>query len=442
MAKTPRIERVSVDDLMSLATDQGTTPMQVGVILMMDTSLGLDPARLIATINRRLPAIPRLRQCLVDAPFGCGRPIWVDDADFSIADHVSVMQCPTSAGMDAALELAAKLLTTRLSRDRALWAAVIVPDVNPDRSALILVMHHVLADGIAGLAILAGLVDGASEVLDPLFPRCKPTRAALFWDAMSDTVRGLRQLPAALVRFGQALTQLRPALRSHPAHSSLNRITGAKRRFATVGCVLADIHTVARQHGGTVNDAMLSAITGALQRLLIGRGEPTNGFVVSIPFSARQHATVQKLGNQSGVIPLWLPGTGTPLERLSAVAGITRAARTSARGASTALLGPMFRLLSRIGLFQWFVEHQRTIQTFVTSMKGPATTLNLGGFPILDLVPLSVAIGNITVSFAVLSYAGKIIVTMNADPETCRDLNDLQTFLKGNLEGLTQTLTS
>ena len=90
MTKTPRIERVSVDDLMSLATDQGTTPMQVGVILMMDTSAGLDTARFIDAINRRLPAIPRLRQCLVDAPFGCGRPIWVDDADFKIASHVSV----------------------------------------------------------------------------------------------------------------------------------------------------------------------------------------------------------------------------------------------------------------------------------------------------------------------------------------------------------------
>ena len=442
MIKTPRIERVSVDDLMSLATDQGTTPMQVGVILMMDTSAGLDTARFIDAINRRLPAIPRLRQCLVDAPFGCGRPIWVDDADFKITSHVSVKQCPTSAGMDVVLELAAGLLTTRLSRDRSLWAAILIPDVNPDQSALVLIVHHVLADGIAGLAILAGLVDGASEVLDPQFPRRQPTRAALFWDALSDNVRALRQLPATLVRFGQALTQLGPALRSRPVRSSLNRITGSQRRFAAVGCVLADIHTVAHQHGGTVNDVMLSAITGALHRLLMGRGEPTNGFVVSIPFSARQRTTAQKLGNQSGVIPLWLPGTGTPLERLSAVAGITRTAKTktSARGASTALLVPLFRLLSRIGLFQWFIEHQRSIQTFVSSMKGPVTTLSVDGFPILDLVPLSVAIGNVTVSFVVLSYAGKLTVTLSADPESCPDLSDLQTFLIEDLESLTKTL--
>ena len=439
------MDRVSVDNLMSLVPDRGRTPIQIGAVLVLDTSAGLDPARLLATLERRLPAVPRLRQRLVHLPLFSGRPIWVDDPLFKITDHVSVMRCPSPGGQDAVLDVAASLLMTPLPRDRALWAVALVTDVGAGRAALILRVHHVLADGVTGLAVLAGLADGASEpqglqdsqgLYDSPFPRPAPTRVQLVADAARDSLRAARGFPAALAGFVRAILQFGPALVSRLPPSSLNRPTGPLRRFATVTCDLAEIHGAAHSNGATVNDVVLSSVTGALHRLLAERGESLDAFVLSVPVSFRRSTTVQHLGNRSGVTPLHLPGVGEPLERLRAVARITAAAKLRPPGTLNALIGPGFRLLARTGLYQRFIDHQHFNHTFVTNLKGPETGLSLGGHPIVSVIPLATASGNVTVSFAVLSYAGQLTVTLIADPETCPDLSRLRDLLKSELEVL------
>jgi len=434
--QAPQIDRVSVDDLMSLVPDRGRTPVQIGAILILDVGAGLDPAQLLATLERRLPAVPRLRQNLVHLPLFSGRPIWVDDPQFKITDHVSVMRCPSPAGVGAVLDVAAGLLMTPLPRDRALWAAALVTDVGAGQAALILRFHHVLADGVAGLAILAGLADGVGEPQDSPFPRPRPTHPQLMADAARDGLRAARGFPAALVGFARALSQFRPALVSRLPSSSLNRPTGPLRRFATVSCDLAEIHGVAHSSGATVNDVVLSSVTGALHRLLAERQESVETFVLSVPVSFRRSTTGQHLGNRSGVTPLHLPGVGEPFGRLRAVARITAAAKLNPPGALNALLGPGFRLLAWTGLYQRFIDHQHSVHTFVTNLRGPETTLSLGGHPVVSVIPLAVASGNITVSFAVLSYAGQLTVTLIADPETCPDLSRLRDLLQGELEVL------
>ncbi len=253
MGESLRIDRVSADDLMSLATERGTTPTQVGAVLFLDTggragsatgpgivsAPGLDAAQVVEQLARRLPGVPRLRQRLVSLPFGCGRPIWVDDPGFDVSRHVRVVACPAPGGEQAVLDLAATMLVTPLPRSRALWAATLVTGVGEHQAVLVIVFHHVLADG------------------------------------------------------------------------------------------------------------------------------------VSVPFSERRGATTGELGNRSGVIPIRVPGAGDPARRLRFVAEGTRRAKRSSPGATTALLGPFFRLLARTGLFQWFVDRQRLIHTFVSNLRGP-----------------------------------------------------------------------
>ncbi|TXN30695.1 wax ester/triacylglycerol synthase domain-containing protein [Lacisediminihabitans profunda] len=431
-----RIDRASSDDLMSLASDRGSAPMQVGAVLMLDVGRGFEPERLVHAIEQRLPAIPRLRQRLERVPVGFGRPIWVDDAGFRIADHVSIVRCPSPAGPASVLDVAAGLITTRLPRDRPLWRASLVTDVVGGGAALVIVYHHVLADGIGGLAVLAALA-GAPAV-DPLFPRSRPTRRELALGAARDRLRAVTRLPSALARLAQAALQLGPALRTRPQRSSLNRPTGRRRRFATVTCELDRVRETAHGHHATVNDVVLSAITGALHRLLAERDEPAETIVVSVPFSSRGSTAASRLGNASGVIPLRLPATGDPDERLEAVALITRAAKLSAPGASTAMLGPGFRLLARAGLFRRFIDRQRLIQTFVSNLKGPQDRLAIDGRPVVAVIPLSVAVGNVTVSFSVLSYCGTLTISLAADPDACPDLDRLRQLLERELNDVTR----
>jgi diacylglycerol O-acyltransferase / wax synthase len=432
-----RFERVSPDDLMSLASERGSTPLQVGAVLMLDGSESLEPGLVVDALAERVCAVPRLRQRLVEVPWGCGRPVWVDDRDFAVSSHFSVIRCPAPGGESAVLGVAAEMLLTRLPRDRPLWAAKLVTDTGHGGAALIVVFHHVLADGIGGLAVLAGLVDGAAEIRDSDFPVRMPSLAQLAVQTATDRIRSAGALPAHLGRLSRAASQLRPVFGGRLAHCSLNKPTGPRRRFATVRVDLSQIRGAAHAHEVTVNDVVLSAIAAALHRLLSIRGELVDQFVISVPFSARRQAGAGDLGNKSGVIPLHVPGVGDPARRLESVAVATRAAKQAQRGASTALLGPFFRLLAAAGLFRWFIDRQRLIHTFVSNLRGPESRLSFLGCPITSIIPLSAASGNVTVSFAVLSYAGSLTITLIADPDTCPDLSDLRDALEEEVRVLT-----
>ena len=127
---------------------------------------------------------------------------------------------------------------------------------------------------------------------------------------------------------------------------------------------------------------------------------------------------------------------------LASTSRATRDAKHHPRGASTALLGPVFRLLARLGIYQRFIDHQRLIHTFVSNLRGPEDALTLLGYPITDVVPLSVATGNVTVSFTALSYAGSLVITISADPDTCPDFDRLQQELQHQLSlGLESLVT-
>lgn len=437
------VDRATPDDVISLATDVGPVPMQVAAVLVLDTADGFDPDEAIATMGRRIHSVARLRQRLIHAPFGCGRPYWVDDRDFAVDHHVRVVARPGSGGEEDLLALAAELVATPLPADRPLWSATFVPGLALDRTGLIVVFHHVLADGIGGLAVLANLVDGAAEVEPPAsFPRPWPSTSQLARDAWRERLRALGHLGTTSRLLRDAITELRATRPDPPPRTSLNRPTGARRTLAVVRAELEPIHAVARANGATVNDAVLTAVAGALGRLLETRGEVADRVVMSVPVSARREATANDLGNRVGAVPVGVPAVGDGLDRLATIAASTRAAKAAPRGASSAVLGPAFRILGRLGMFQWFIERQHLVTTFTTNLRGPDARLAFLGAPILDVLPVAVVTGNVTVSFAVLSYAGTLAITIIADPDACPDLGTLRDALGGELTALTDRLDS
>src|SRR5689334_12078709 len=198
MDPTPRadaVERATPGDVITLAMDLGPLPSQVGAILRFAGSPGGgEPAALQGLVADRAGGIPRLRQRLVRAPLGCGPPVWVDDPAADPARQVRVASCPAPGDERALLDLAAGVMTTRLPPDRPLWAAIVVTGLADGGVALLMVLHHVLADGVGGLAVLAALADGA-PVPGPVRPRPAPTHRALAADATARRLLALRRLP-------------------------------------------------------------------------------------------------------------------------------------------------------------------------------------------------------------------------------------------------------
>jgi WS/DGAT/MGAT family acyltransferase len=434
----PPIERATANDMMQLATDVGPVPMQVGAVLVLDADPGLEADAAREVLAARIAGVPRLRQRLVRAGFGCGRPVWVDDETFAIDEHIHVRPCPSPGDEAALLACATGILGRKLPLDRSPWDATILTGLADGSSALIVVFNHVLADGIGGLAVLASLVDGQPTPDDYGFPRPAPLRRALAVDAASVRLKALARWREGLAIVRDAVAELRPAVGSSPPRCSLNRPTGARRATAAVHVDLDAVHAVARSHDATINDVVLTAVTAALGALLRQRGEDVDHLVVSIPISARAHASSQELGNAVGVLPIELPLAGALDERLTEIARRTRTRKssTSVRGSSAALLGPLFRAMARLGVLRWFIDHQRLINTLVTNVHGPDSQLTFAGATIRAVTPISVVTGNVTVAFAVLSYAGTLTITINTDADALTDLGHLTDLLAEGLAEL------
>ena len=418
-SRTAPIERISAMDLTVLATDRGSVPMNIGAVLKFNQADGPSLAEVRALLAERLPAIPNLRQRLLRAPLGCGRPVWIDDAGFDLDRHLTAREWRPPGGSRELLDVAAELVCDRLDRSRPLWRACLVSDSVGDRAALVLVFHHVLADGLGGLAVLATLADPGRRESDRDFPRRAPRWDALAVDAARRRLDALRSLPAGLHRTVAGVRELgigptRPRI---VEKTFLNRPTSSRRRLDRVEVTLADVVALAHRMGGTVNDVVLAAVTGALFKVLAARGEHPAQLVVSVPVSGRRSTTTARLGNDTGVRPIAVPALADDHARLAKIITLTRPNAALQRASSAVPLGLAFRALSRLGVFRLFVEHQRLVHTFETNLRGPAEPVFFGGHPIRAIVPAAVNPGNVGVSFDVLSYAGILGMTVVTDPE-------------------------
>lgn len=427
---------------MHLATDVGPVPMQVGAVLVLDAPAGFEVSHARRVLAQRIGGVPRLRRRLVRTPLGCGRPIWLDDPVFDIGRHVRMVACPSPGDEKALLDLAARLVTERLPWSRPLWSATFVTGLAAGKVGLVLVFHHALADGIGGLAVLARLVDGSQTGPAARPEPAVPTRRELAADAWAVRLKAMTHPARVLRRLRSGLSELGSPRSVRAVRSSLNRRTGPRRRLAVVRTDLGAVHEVARRHLASVNDVVLTAVTGALHTLLGLRGETVDALAVSVPVSGRRAASAADPGNRVGTLPVMLPAGGDPWVRLRRTAIITRSRKTSTPGASAAVLGPLLRALSAARLLRWFMNHQSLINTFVANVRGPADRLSFNGSAIRDIVPVSGAFGNVTIAFAALSYSGSLTITIVADRDHCPDLPVLAQALQRQLNALTVTASS
>jgi len=444
LAVSPSLDRASAADLMQFATGDGRAAGHIGAVLVLGAAPGFSVAEARRVLGERIRTVPRLRQRLYRAPPGCGRPYWADDPAFDIDEHVRQACCPPPGDERALLDLAAAQLGEPLPRSRPLWSATFVTGLADGGTGLLVIMDHVLADGIAGLAVLGALTDQAAEsagARTDRFPAPAPRTRELAVDAWRGRLhrvaragpgaprqaRGLRRIRAGIAELGGA-----PPPRQRPA-TSLNRPVGPRRRLDVVTVGLAAIRDAGRAHGGTVNDVVLAAVAGALRTLLATRGEQLDEITVTVPVAARRAASSGELGNQIGIMPVTVPARGDLGARIIRTAAITRERKSRARGASATLFVPAFLLLARIGLLRWFADHQRLVQTFVTNLRGPEGPLTVGGAMVRAIIPIPSTTGNVTVTFAAASYTGTLYITILSDPDGMPDAPALAAALRREL---------
>lgn len=441
-----RIDRASTNDLVMLAIEAGGQLENcVGAVLVLSGGAGFDIADARRVLADRIGGVPRFRQRLVRVPLGCGRPVWVDEPMFDAGRHIRHERCPAPGDTDALLQLAVGVCAEPFPPSHPWWTAVLVSGLADGKVAVILKMHHVLADGLGGLAVLAQLVDPdpPGDTLPPGDPADStahrhavlPPVPELMLDAVLCHGRELWALPRLL---RQVPAAIRSAGGLHPPPAddcSLLAPTGPRRRIAVQRVDLAALRVAAKASGATVNDALLTAVTGALHQLLQRRGEDLDTLRVTIPVAGRQPRATAELGNDVSLIVVGLPTAGDPQQRIRQTSAVVRAARAVGGGSSpAALFGGLFRALAARGAYHRYLRRQRRFHTLVSNVPGPGRPLALAGSVIESIIPLSFDdLGNVTVAFVALSYTGTLTITAIADPESVPDLPVLMGALRDGL---------
>jgi diacylglycerol O-acyltransferase len=430
------VERASSADMAFLAMDTGKVPQQFAVILILERAADFGPHQLRRLIEDRIAAIPRLRQRLIKVPTGLGSPVWVDDLDFNIDHQVRVVSCQRPGDERALLDTALSVVMVPLAKQHPLWSVVLITGLHDGGVAVVVVLHHVLADGLGGVNVLKALVDPGVTPAAVTFPRPAPLRADLARDAWHTRLLGIR-------RATTAWRSLRLAMFAsggfHPPRAmpcSLVQPTGPRRRMAVLTLDRAPLRAAAHRHGATTNDAVLVAVAAALHQLLLSRGESVDPIVVTVPVSGRRPGGGSAVGNLVSPMLVQVPSSGAVAERLAKVEAAVRAHKTAATGPPPiAVVGGLFRFLARFGGYRFYMNHQRRFHTLVTHVRGPAQPVTLGGHQVSAAIPIAVGeAGNATVCFGALSYAGLLTIAAIVDPDHGPDLDDLMGRLRSQLD--------
>jgi diacylglycerol O-acyltransferase len=440
-----RINRLSTADLAMLVPDEFGWPQDIAAIAIVEGAKLLDAKGAVRielirdAIARRLHLVPRFRQLVVEPPRGCGLPYWTDDGAFDIAHHVGVLPLPPGAGEP---ELLAAFETNRargFDRSRPLWEMWLLPGLAAGNIGLVVKVHHTLADGVAGVAIFGALLDFApSPTTSPTptapawQPRRAPSRRALLFDNLRHRLAQLtRPLRALLhpLRTLRTLRRLGPMLReltrdADAPLTSLARLVRDRRRALLIRSTLATFKRIAHAHGATVNDVLLAVVASGLRALLVHRGEPVDGLVLraAVPISLHRAADprADTGGNADSGMVVRIPiGETDEVQRLAAISIDTRLRKQQPRPQLTAIDIPGARAVLR-GVYRR-AGRQRMANIYVANVPGPPVPLYLAGAKLLELFPVVPLTGNLPLAAGALSYAGRLAITVVADPDACPD---------------------
>jgi diacylglycerol O-acyltransferase len=405
---------------------------------------------LLEAFERRLPLVPRYRQRLAFVPLGQGRPKWVDDPHLNLRYHVRSTALPSPGSEEQLQDLAGRVFSQQLDRDKPLWEVWLVERLEGDRFAVLSKTHHALVDGISGVDIISVLFDTSPEPAAPTapgdrwLPRPLPTRAQLLAEALLEratlpteiarsvraVLRGPRRIlegarDAAVGVGAMAWAGLNPA-----PSSPYNKAIGPHRRFTWVRAELRDLKAIKDELGGTVNDVVLSTVAGALGRHLRRRGQNTDGLELKamVPVSVRSDVERGALGNRVAAmmapLPVWCQ---EPVARLDIVREELKELKSGGQAVGAQVLTDMsgFAPPTIMDQAARLMARQRFFNLVVTNVPGPQFPLYLLGRRMLDPFPMVPLAKNQGLGFALLSYDGRINFGLVGDYDLLWDLDDL-----------------
>jgi len=421
-----------------------------------------DYQEFVQHIDSRLHLVPRFRQKLRFIPFGLGRPVWEDDPHLNLQYHVRHTALPPPGDDEQLRTLAARVFSQRLDRSKPLWELWVVDGLKGGRFAVVGKSHHALVDGVSGVDITTVLYDTERDPEGPPVPPTewlpRPERSGA--ELLAETIVERLTSPTEIIRSARAFLRGPRELagRARDALGAMGELAGAGlgapsspfnveigpyRRFAWVRGELDDLKLVKNELGGTVNDVVLAAVSGALGRYMRARGQSTHELELRalVPISIRTTEERGALGNRVSAmmapLPLWCED---PVERLGLITNAMGDLKSSRQAVGATLLTELtdFAPPTIANQAARLQSRQRFFNLVVTNIPGPQFPLYVLGREMEATIPMVPLAKQQAVCVAIMSYNGQLNFGLTGDYDAMPDLDSLAEDLDASITELVE----
>jgi diacylglycerol O-acyltransferase len=462
------MKRLTGLDASFLSMETPSSHMHVAGLGIFDPSTAdgeLTLKRLIDVYEGRLHLAPPFRQRLVNVPLGLHHPLWIEDPDFDVRNHIRHTAIPAPGGPEELANLVGRLSAQPLDRTRPLWEIWYIEGLEGGNVAILSKVHHAAIDGASGNELTVALLDLSPEVVqhepeEEWVPDRIPTDAELLSYATTSLARQPVRVARALARttgaalairrMGQssAASTLPPAPFAAP-RTSFNGALTPRRSYAYTSLDLPTVKAVKHAVGCSVNDVVLGLCGGALRDYLADRGEsPSASLVAMVPVSVRSEDQKASMGNQvSSMLTSLATDVDDPLDRLKVIHEVTVEAKEQQKaiGADTlqewsefaapALLGSAVRLYSRM---KWADNHRPLFNVVISNVPGPPFELYSAGAKLLANYPIGPIFEGVGLNMTVMSYLDQLDFGLLACPDLVDDVWALADGLHESLAELVE----
>ncbi len=427
------VERLSPLSYAFIAAEDAdpSASLVIGSIAVID---GPAPSlrELRSHVAGRLDLAPRYRERLQRSLLDLRAPGWTPDRGFDLHRHVGLLRVAAPGGPRELAATIGEVMSLRMERDRALWDVWLVDGLADGRWAVVCRVHHALADGISGTALLQVLYD--QEPAPDTAPVSPPAVGVRRSPWLSP-----RALATTMVRGSAALVAtLRPV-----ASTPLTGPIGPARSYAWSQVSLAVGKQVAHARGVSLNDVVLACVAAGFRDLLLTAGLQPDEHALRTLVPVSSHAATAD-APPDNLVTLLLPDlpveVDDPLERLAQVHARVTALRASREPEVGVLLQDLARAVPFAALSRaerWGLRlPQRQIATVATNVPGPRRPLTCLGRPVVDLLPYVPLADRVRVGVAVLSYGDTMAFGVTGDTAAGHDLDALAGAIAASWEEL------
>jgi WS/DGAT/MGAT family acyltransferase len=438
------VHRVSGIDAAFLYGETTAWHMHVSAVVIMGPSGSSRPLtyqRFVDHVASRIHLAPQFRWRLVETPLGLGNPVFVEDPDFDIDNHIHRIGVPPPGGREQLGNLVGELVGVKLDRTRPLWEFWFVEGLEGGKVALVAKIHHAIVDGVSGSELATIIMDLEPDPPPPppegqrqvdvvpepveLWVQGAMHTVSTPWRMARFGVQSVRQL-ARFVPFVQRPAATPPIPFQAPPVSFNDELT-PNRRMSYTSLSLDEVKAVKDAAGVKLNDVVLAVCAGALRRYLADRGElPESPLIAQVPVSMRADADRDVGTKVSAMFVSLETQVAEPLERLAAIhAGTTGAKEMQAALAAEKIMGiseaappVMIDLAARMYTLAGLDRSIRPMNLIISNVPGPPFPIYCAGATIEALYPMGPLLYGTGLNITVFSYRDRVDVGFMV----CREL--------------------